>query len=142
MPAHHDGRRRAFSPGRRYIALAAMKGERILVYDLGSAQLVGEAVLPAVGLCQGLAFAPDGKSFAGLFRIGSATHLLSWDLATGKTTADHTLDKAAVPNIAAFRGPVMDWLPDGGGWLLYGQALLDDKSGAIYWRIPVEGAYA
>ena len=36
----------------------------------------------------------------------------------------------------------MDWLPDGGGWLLYGQALLDDKSGAIYWRIPVEGAYA
>ena len=121
-PTHFDGKRRAFSPGRRYIALAALKNDRILLYDLTSAQCVGEAPLPAVGLCQGLAFAPDGKSFAGLFKMGGATRLLAWDLDTGKPNADHALERSPVPNVAAFRGPPIDWLPDGGGWLLYGQA--------------------
>jgi hypothetical protein len=142
-PASPDPAQRAFSPGRRYIALATSDKKRIQLYALsGDTQgaLVGEAPLPVAGACLGLAFSPDGKSLAGLFKTGAATHLVVWDLATGKATAHHTFDKDPVENVAAFRGPAIDFLPKGGGWLLYGQALVDDQSGAVYWRIPVDGA--
>ena len=65
---------------------------------------------------------------------------MTWDLATGKRTARHRFDKDPVANPAAIRGPAIEWLPKGDGWLLYGQALVDVQSGSVYWQIPVAGA--
>jgi hypothetical protein len=139
-PAQLDAKLRAFSPTRRFMALASAKNDRVLFYDLPSGGLVGEAALPADSVCQGIAFSPDGKWVACLFKTGAVTHLRTWDMGNGFQAGDFTFDKAPVANVAAFRGPAIDYVPQGGSWLLYGQALVDDQSGAVYWRIPVEGA--
>jgi hypothetical protein len=138
--ARLDANQRAFSAGRRYLALVRRDNVRVLLYDLTSGELCGELPLPAGSACQGLSFAADGKALAGLIKAGGVMHLLAWDLATGKKTADHKFDKEPVTNPGAIRGPAVEWLPKGGGWLLYGQALVDAQSGSVYWRIPVEGA--
>jgi hypothetical protein len=135
-----DEKQRAFSPGRRYIALNHRDNNRVLLYELSRGVLSGELQVAAGSVCQGLSFAADGNSLAGLFKSGATTRLLTWDLATGKLTADHKFDKAPVENVGAIRGPAIEWLPRGTGWLLFGQALVDKQSGAVYWRIPVEGA--
>src|SRR5262249_2469895 len=68
--AAHSGRKqRAFSPGRRYLAMPSSKSERVLLYDLTTAELAGELPLPAGAQSLGLAFAPDGKQLAGLFTV-------------------------------------------------------------------------
>jgi predicted Zn finger-like uncharacterized protein len=136
-PAHYDRKQRAFSPGRRYLALASRQYARALLYDLTTGLLAGEMRLPDGSACLGLAFAPDGRSFAALVKAGdSQTHLLTWDLASGARTADHTLAPDAVPKVTAYLGPVLECLPDG-GWLLNGRTLLDGRGGAVSGRVPL-----
>lgn len=139
-PAQLDRKLRAFSPTRRYMAMAAAKNDRVLFYDLPGGGLMGEAALPADSVCQGIAFSPDGNRVACLFKTGAATRLRAWDMGNGFQTADFTFDKAPMANVAAFRGPAIDFVPQGGSWLLYGQALVEDQTGTVYYRIPVEGA--
>ena len=121
-PALLDPKLRAFSPTRRYMALAAAKNERVMLYDLPTGSLAGEAPLPADSACQGIAFSSDGNRVACLFKTGAVTRLRTWDMGNGFQAGDFTFDKAPVANVAAFRGPAIDYLPQSGSWLLYGQA--------------------
>jgi hypothetical protein len=141
-PAHHCRGQQAFSPGRRYVALMGNKDDRVLLYDLGSGQFSGSLPLPAAGACLGLSFAADGKSLAGLFKAGDGRRLLAWDLATGNKTADHPFQQDPVPNVGVYRGPAVEWQPDGGGWLLYGRAFVDARSGAVYFRLNPPDAHS
>ncbi len=137
-PGSLDRNQRAFSPGRRYIALANSQYDRVLLCDLKGGHRAGELPLPAGSKCLGLAFSPDGQSLAGLFRIDNSTRILAWNLDAGTGSAHLMLDPAAVPKVSVYQGPALEWLPEGDGWLLYGRALVDRKSGAVYWRLPAE----
>jgi WD40 repeat protein len=137
--AAQSGRKqRAFSPGRRYLAMPSSKYDRVLLYDLTTAELAGELPLPDGAQTLGLAFAPDGKQLAGLFKVDDTKRLLAWNLDAGTGSAHFTLGSEAVPNVRAYQGPALDWMPDGGGWVVYGRRIVDAQSGAYYWPIPAE----
>jgi WD40 repeat protein len=129
---------RAFSPGRRYLALPSTRYDRVLLYDLTSTELAGELPLPAGAKTLGLSFSPDGKSLAGLFQVSDTKRLLAWNLDAATGSAHFTLGPEAVPNVTVYQGPVLDWMPDGGGWVVYGRRIIDAQSGAYYWPIPAK----
>jgi predicted Zn finger-like uncharacterized protein len=133
-----DRNQRALSPGRRYLALASRKYDRVLLYDLTTGELAGELPLPAGAKTLGLSFAPDGKQLAGLFQVGDTKRLLAWNLNAATASARFKLDQEAVPNVQVYQGPVLDWLPDGSGWVVYGRRIIDAKSGAYYWPIAAK----
>ena len=128
----------AFSDGRRYVALPALQGERILMFDLTTGQSVGDLPVAGNGFCRGLAFSPDGKSLAALYDLGPHARVQVWDVATKRPAGEHALDERAKDPLG-YEGQAIEWLPDGGGWLLYGQTFLDAQSDAVYWSIPNGG---
>jgi hypothetical protein len=133
-----DRNQRAFSPGRRYIALTHREPHRLQLYDLTTAELAGELPLPADSQTVGLSFSPDGKLLAGLFKEGGATRLLAWNLDGGTGSARFTLGSEAVPKVEAYLGPALDWMPDNSGWVVYGRRIVDRQIGEYYWPIPAE----
>jgi hypothetical protein len=134
-------KQRAFSAGRKYLALFGSTFDRIMVFDLTTGQPAGDLAVAAHSQCQGMGFSPDGKLFAALFSVGQSSRLQVWDLATGQSTGEHTLDQ--IPqNTFFYEGQAVEWLQDG-GVMLFGQLLVDPKSGGVYWKLPtgaVEGA--
>jgi hypothetical protein len=136
-PAHYDPKLRAFSPGRRFIALMSREYDRVMLYDLQGGHRAGELPLPAGAKCLGLSFSPDGKQLAGLFTVGNTTRILAWNMDDGASRVHLNLAADAVTKVEPYQGPVLDWLPEG-GWLLYGRNLIDPQSGAAYWRIRSE----
>jgi WD40 repeat protein len=128
----------AFSPGRKYLAVAHKN--QIDVFQIVSGSKVGQIQLPpGNGMCKALAFAPDGKELACLTEaFGSSSRLLSWKMTDGTPTIDHKFVKdvhTLVKNAFGYRGDIMEWVPDGSGWLLYGQLWVDYKSGAPVYTI-------
>lgn len=127
----------ALSPGRKYLAVA--NSDKVFAYDLRAAAPLGELVLPKANrpellMCRGMGFSPDGVELAGLFTAGADTRLISWDVATGRVVADHRFQgdiKSTLKNTALYRGRALDWKADRSGWLLYGKAVVDHKTGQV-----------
>src|SRR5262249_41243651 len=134
-PAYLDRNQRAFSPGRRYLALVSREYDRLLLYDLTGGELAGELPLPRGAKCFGLSFSLDGKALAGLFKVNDATRLLTWNLAAATASANLKLDSEAAPKVDVYLGPALEWLPDGSGWLVYGRRIVDGQSGRYYWPV-------
>ena len=129
-----DARKWAFSAGRKYLAVP--RKDHATIYDLTTGEPAGD--LATTGDCQGLAFSVDGKAVAGLFGAGvGASRLQVWDAATGKPTSTLVFTKGA-DNAFFYQGRPLEWLPDGSGWVLHGQLLVDAQSGVVYWNVPAE----
>ncbi len=83
------------SPGRHYLAMVGERAGTFWVYDVQSGRKVGEAPVPKNNNfdlnCKALAFSPDGAELAGVFD-SFGTHLLCWDVATGRLTHQFKYD--------------------------------------------------
>lgn len=134
-PDHHF----AFSPGRKYLAVAHKS--QIDIFQPLTGELAGQIQLPfAQGSFKALAFSPDGQEFACLLeKFGSSARLLSWKVQGGKLGVDHKFAKSITELTKGFgyQGRIMEWLPDGSGWLFYGQTWIDYASGAPVYSLPV-----
>ena len=129
-----DGKQAAFSAGRKYLAMFGGGNDRVIVYDLTTGQPAGDLPIAANSQCQGLAFSPDGKSFAGLFGNAFASRLEIWNVGTGKPIADNPVEKMP-QNTFFYKGQPLEWLKDG-GLMLFGQMLVEADSGGVYWKLP------
>ncbi len=133
----------AFSSGRRYMALTLSQKNKVMVYDLTNGRLAGEIELEEDGSskldCKGMAFSPDGTALAGLFTSSAAAHLICWDATSGKLASDF---RAEGPDpygkSYSYEGQAVQWLPDGSGWLIYDQSLVERQSGQVVWSIPFD----
>jgi WD40 repeat protein len=132
------------SPGGRYLAMYDHFGtSSIYIYELpGGKQVRTTKVnLPQASYtrCQALMFSDDGKELAGLFEIGgTSSRIRVWDVASGKRTVDHgftpPLERTAT-NVRFYRVPLL-WLPDGSGWFVFGQLMVDKVRGNVFWKMP------
>jgi WD40 repeat protein len=141
-PGPVDPESLALSPGRKHLAMSSVRDGRIWVYDLANATLVGEAVLPKDGSpgwgCPGMSFSNDGKELAAVFDSGGKPRILCWDVATGKQAYDRPLDaRYGLRRYQEDQGRAVEWLPDRGGWLVYGQAIIDRQSTQRIWSLPL-----
>jgi WD40 repeat protein len=133
----------AMSPGRRYAALGYDAQHCVRVYNLTTGALDGQIDLPTDGPnnpdIAGLAFSPDGTSLAALARVGDAQRILAWDTKTGEAQHDHAFPgKDAFGGTVTHDGPRLQWLPDGAGWLVLDQAIVERKTGQIVWSMPFD----
>jgi WD40 repeat protein len=134
LPAKFQENSLAFSPGRKYVAY--LTDAELRVVELEKGKLVGSQ--PAKGLCNGMAFSPDGTELAGLFFAAPGGRLIVWDFAKGEVVVEH-----ALPSGPTFKTPgwgdagarSIDWLPDGSAWLLAGHALVNRKDGRWVWSV-------
>ena len=137
-----------FSPGRRYLASVSKDDATLRVFDLADGgKTVGEqAVAKGEGDafnpdCKGVAFSDDGTAIAAVFERLGKVRIVSWDVADGKQTADHTApatpaEKINVPPLYADRG--IQWLTDKSGWLVFGSSIVDKETGKKVWSLPYD----
>ena len=65
------------------------------------------------------------------------THLLCWDVATGRLTHQFKYDeKSGIKAPLGFDGIALNWLTDRSGWLLFGSVVIDHTSGQKTFTIP------
>ncbi len=141
-PAASTRQQRAFSGGRRYMAVCGPFNGGVLVFDLTTGKQAVQLPTVQNAVVRGLAFSPDGKMLAGLIGTGFTVRLQTWDLTTAQPAFGRDFDKhpqTTVQNGFGYQGAPLEWLPDGGGWLLYGQLLVDAKTGVVFWRVPNDG---
>ncbi len=140
----HDPRVSSISPGGKYLAFLDSSC-KLVVYDLvqglcagtatHSLQQPGEAPMTP----KGLAFSPDGVELAALFGNLLDQRLLVWDVTRGTLTRQHQLKglRDPSPPRRVYTGPVLDWVPDRSGWLLFNTSLVDVVSGSVVWTMPM-----
>jgi hypothetical protein len=122
---------------------------RLLAWDLTTGQEAGEAEFQGGhepwGQACGMAFSPDGKQLALVWRLGRKDlfgHVVVFDVAQGRTIATVPLDytmKSIGLTMQISRGRAsLQWTPGGDAWLLLGHLLVDSKTGASIGRIGRE----
>jgi WD40 repeat protein len=131
----------AFSPGRKFLALALAQKNRLQVYDLATGRQSGEIEMEKEGSsnfdCEGLAFSPDGTALAGLFAVGNDTHLMCWDASTGKLVSDFTsTGRNPYGKSYSYQAHPVQWLPDQSGWLIQDQTFVERQGGQVVWSMP------
>ncbi len=123
---------RAFSPGRRYFVEAAY--EIIRLIDLTTGKEVGRIENVPRDQVEAAFFSPDGSEFTIYL---ADRRVLSWDVSTGKNSVDfkfHTDPKTLGEFAYAYKGPILQWLPDNSGWLLYGRTIIDRATHSVIYE--------
>lgn len=122
------------SPGGNFIAVANNKN--IYFYELAGGMEAGTVELPKIkdnpGNCLGLAFSADGTQLGGLFEAWGDHRVVAWNLKDGSQAVDVTIDK---PQAAFYEGQKLEWIPDGSGWLVNGELVVDRESGKTLWKL-------
>lgn len=144
--------RMACSPGGRYLAVAAEGSlpHFVYFYDLETGKKV--ATFEAPGGSNNLkpwftavAFSQDGTEFAAYVagvQVGqnAGETMNCWDLKTGELVYQKILDRAGRGALGANLGPEpLQWFPDGKGWLLFQQFVVDRDKAAIIQVIDAGG---
>ncbi len=126
----------ALSPGGRYLAIVA-PGE-LWIWDLKIGSAAGRHPVPwnARSLlfpCRGLSFSPDGRELAGLFEVSGQSRLVCWDVARGQEAFDVTFPvlKLWTETPLTYAGQVLGWIGPRQGWLLYGHAIINRRTGKV-----------
>lgn len=117
----------------------------VTLFDAEAGQVAGDTSLPddrnnafhPHGLDQrAMAFSPDGKELA-VYLAGSPSRIVVWTVADGKVAADYKLvgngGRTAFMNR---KQTPLAWLPDGSGWLVTGDRIVDRPSGMVLYEIP------
>ena len=136
----------ATSPGGRFLATFNLISHKIHIYEVQSGKELRTTQVKFPGgqfhNPLALAFSDDGKALAALYETGpTAGRIRAWDFATGKRIADHAFTHS-VDNIiraGAYRQPLV-WLPDGSGWFVWGQLMVDRQVGKVFWTMPPQDA--
>lgn len=117
------------SPGGKYVLQS--KRDELVVFDSATGEQVGTAPLPQrVSNCYGMSFSRDGTQLASLYgnRNGPAQFLVR-HFVTGKLIIDKSLppvdELAGRDDARKFAGQAITWLGDHGGWLLFGNIVLN-----------------
>lgn len=135
----------ALSPGRKYLAVA--HEDKVQVFQPLTSEVVGEVPMPkregfSVSQVKGLAFSADGAELACFVEsLNQTSRLVSWKMTGGEVAVDHQFVKRVsdlVGNTFGYKGNNLEWVPDGSGWLLFGQAWIDYQSGAPVYKIPAD----
>jgi hypothetical protein len=126
----------AVSPGGSLIAVATDRALRL--FELASGAEVGTLPLPARrqgGSCEteALDFSADGKLLAGLFKDGDEFRITAWGLDDGKEVLERPIARLRA---AFYQGRKLEWIPDGSGWLVNGESVVDRDSGQPLWQLP------
>lgn len=121
---------------------AVFSDKSVLVYDLATGEKAAQLDTGnqpfSVMHCRGLGFAPDGSELAGVFYNNRETKLMSWNTGDRQLVVDHQLPgdvKLAIKGAFSYKGPALDWLPDGSAFVLYGHAVVDRNTGRLVWMI-------
>jgi DNA-directed RNA polymerase subunit RPC12/RpoP len=126
VPLGHADRPAAVSPGGRY--LARFGGGVFRLHDLDGGP-ASELSAPESGSgCDGLAFSDDGTLLAGCF----GSRIVVVDVAAGRVAVQHAYAQDVSGMTGAIGRPGIDplqWLPDGGGWVAYGDTVVGRDSG-------------
>lgn len=127
----------AYSPDQKH--LAVVSDNALHVKGL-KGQLANRIPLPQLGdrsspRCLWLTFSPDGRELAGLFDVGGEQALACWELAGGTVVAQHKFNATKSYHSHATQVPLA-WLKAGGGWLVYGNKVIDRQHGGPVWTLP------
>ncbi|HMB95894.1 MAG TPA: hypothetical protein VKK61_07640, partial [Tepidisphaeraceae bacterium] len=93
----------------------------------------------------GMAFSADATKIAILFEARGNALLISYQIEPGKTAltqdGEHVYPAGLLPgaDTHCFIGNALAWLPDGSGWLIYGQGILDSAGGSQIADLGVGG---
>ncbi len=126
----------ALSPTGKYLCVS--DGDNVVfVFDLQSAEPVAKIKLPrraAVSMftLKELAYSPDGSAIAALLDAGQESLIVVTDAATGEQT--ELPFPGSLAGVSSYRGPKLEWLADGSGWLIEGEKLVDRASGRLVWE--------
>ncbi len=121
--------------------LAHFGVDKLTIYDLESGKAAGEWSAPrgkfkGLLVASGVGFSPDGKEVAALFNSGDTQLILCWDAATGTLSGEFPVGPVLLTPGAGgigYQGPVLQWLPEGAGWLLNGHVLYHRPSKRVVW---------
>jgi len=142
VPGHKRGRKRAFSPGRRYLALT---GESLRIYDLSSGKLAGELPLPEGWRCDVLSFSPEGDELVGFFNELTKARLACWNVSNGSVAVQHIYDQSwhtVMGTGIVGSSSRVDWVGGRRGWIAIGyrvSSALDRESGEQVWKTERRG---
>lgn len=136
----------ALSPGRKFMTLVDSHADptALKVFDVTTGRLVGTQALPSEGTydpnAKGVAFSDDGKALSVLFELKGNMHLMSWDVATGALESHHRAEgRDGFGDEKTYKAARnLQWLPDGTGWLVYDQAIVERSSGQRVWTVPFD----
>lgn len=133
----------AFSPGRKYLAIfegGFGQDHKLVILHAVKGEVVGEVAFPKdYGTIKAIAFSPDGVEVACYFEHFSQGRLTSWKMDKGEQGVDHSFAQSvsSLDQKTFFhKGPIMEWVPDKSGWLLYGQFWIDYPTGALVHSFP------
>lgn len=119
------------SPGGRFAVL--LIGQMLGVVDLSIGKPAGTIALSAKpSSCEGMAFSPDGTRLAAMLKNSSVHQLVCFDFITGKTILDYEYRNGL--DYYSYKGPPLDWVPDGSGLVYKGHLLLEPTSGGEVWE--------
>jgi hypothetical protein len=116
------------------LAVFGSIGEQsVIVFDVARGERIAE--LPLASRCQALAFSPDGQELAALLSDGITNRLVSWvpEKRQQVTSFLTTASSSGLPGAISYQGPLLEWLPDRSGWLLWGHAVVDRASEQVVW---------
>jgi hypothetical protein len=85
-----------------------------------------------LGRMWGLQFSPSGRELAGAFSQEDGVRLVCWN-----TRGEIVWDEEVAVQVFDAREEGLTWAPDGSGWLLAGQYLVDRRSKKLVWVLPV-----
>ena len=137
----------SFSPGGNYMAMMIQsdEGSNFLgFWDLRTGKQAGAIDLEASDGMYGISFSPDGEKVTLLFETPNGAGL-QWGrvgtckLADRAKVHDHALanDQVKITQNGHHLGGkgTLQWLPDGGGWLVLGYLVMDRDTGKIVGEI-------
>lgn len=81
-------------------------------------------------------FSPDGKELAALFNFDNGSHLIIWDMETGRPLVDAEYDQQISTFFRSDDAPVLTWAPDKSSILIAREYIMDAEPGKQVWKLP------
>jgi hypothetical protein len=123
------------SDGSQLAVFGTIGEDSVLVFDVARGERIAE--LPLGSRCQGLAFSPDGQELAALLSDGLTNRVVCWvpEKRQEVTNFATTASSSGLVGAVGYQGPLLEWLPDRSGWLLWGHAVVDRASRQVVWTL-------
>jgi hypothetical protein len=131
--------------------IAVGQGSPVLyIFDLVSGKQIGIQEITSIdqrwaAAPSGIAFSDDSSQIAVLFEAQGNALLLSYQIDRGKAAlnkvAELVFPTGMLPGVDkhCYNGNPLVWLPDGSGWLVYGQGILEGVGGSQVADLGVSG---